>query len=127
MPIPPVLGDHNKVKEVLINLIGNGLKFTDLGGVSMKFEIEGQFVKASVTDTGKGISPERRDLLFRKFQQAGENLYTRDATKGTGLGLYISRLMMEGMGGKIYLEQTEVGKGSTFCFLLPIANTITAI
>lgn len=125
-PLPPAAGDKNKVKEVLINLIGNGLKFTTNGGVSITASLEGQFVKIAVKDTGMGIAGERKDLLFRKFQQAGESLYTRDTTKGTGLGLYISKLLMEGMGGKIYLEQSEVNKGSTFTILLPIASSVSA-
>jgi hypothetical protein len=74
------------------------------------------------TDTGRGIPPENQGLLFRKFQQAGSSLYTRDTTKGTGLGLYISKLMIEGMGGKIWLENREIDKGTTFAFCLPIVD-----
>jgi signal transduction histidine kinase len=72
-----------------------------------------------VTDTGKGISIENQRLLFRKFQQASNSLLTRDSTKGTGLGLYISKLIVELSGGKISLESSELGKGSTFVFGLP--------
>jgi signal transduction histidine kinase len=80
------------------------------------------FVTISVTDSGIGIPKERWDLLFRKFQQAGENIYTRDTSRSTGMGLYISRLMVEGMGGKIWLERSEPGKGSTFTFTLPVST-----
>ena len=78
-------------------------------------------VKISVSDTGKGISLQSQNLLFRKFQQADVNIYTRDAARSTGLGLYISKLMVEAMRGSIFLEKSEVGVGSTFVFTLPVA------
>ena len=115
-----VMADKVKLKEVLINLIGNSIKFTEKGGVSINIEINNDFqkVKVAVSDTGIGIAEEQRSLLFRKFQQAGQNTITRDATRGTGLGLYISKLLVEGMGGEIRLENSEAGKGSTFSFTL---------
>jgi len=76
-------------------------------------------VKVGVEDTGRGIPKENQSLLFRKFQQAGSSLFTRDTTKGTGLGLYISKLLVEGMGGKIELVRSEEGKGTVFAFTLP--------
>lgn len=118
--IPEVMADKDRIKQILINLIGNGFKCTKEGGIKIILSMENNFVKVSVVDTGLGISKQGQNLLFRKFQQTGENLYTRDTSKGTGLGLYISRLMVEGMGGKIWLEKSEVGKGSTFSFSLPI-------
>lgn len=121
--IPTVLADKDRTKEILINLIGNGLKYTEKGTVSVSFSLINGSLKISVIDTGRGILPENQKLLFRKFQQAGSSLFTRDTTKSTGLGLYISKLMAEGMGGKVWLEATAPGKGSTFCFSLPIANT----
>ena len=69
-----------------------------------------------VSDTGKGMSAENQQLLFRKFQQAGSSLLTRDGTKGTGMGLYISKLIIEQSGGTIALEHSELGKGSSFVF-----------
>ncbi|HET7099363.1 MAG TPA: ATP-binding protein [Patescibacteria group bacterium] len=119
--LPNVMADKDRVKEVLINLIGNALKFTEEGGVKISFTVENNFVKTSVTDTGRGISPENQALLFHKFQQAGSSLLTRDTTKGTGLGLYISKLIVEGMGGKIWIEKSEADKGSVFSFTLPLA------
>jgi signal transduction histidine kinase len=65
---------------------------------------------------------ENQKFLFRKFQQAGDSLLTRDTTRGTGLGLYISKLIVENMGGSIKLEHSEAGKGSTFSFKLPLAS-----
>ena len=76
----------------------------------------------AVSDTGKGISPEDQQLLFRKFQQAGSSLLTRDTPKGTGLGLYISKLIVEHSGGTIGLDRSTVGAGSTFVFSLPLAG-----
>lgn len=118
--LPHVKGDLNKTKEVLINLLGNALKFTEKGSISVTFVPEGEFVAVNIIDTGRGIPLANQNLLFRKFQQAGSSLFTRDTTKGTGLGLYISKLMMQGMGGTIRLVSSQEGKGSTFAFALHI-------
>lgn len=120
--IGKVKGDSARIKEVLINLIGNGFKFTKKGGVTISIRSAEDSVEVCVTDTGEGIPKELQGLLFRKFQQAGSSLYTRDTTKGTGLGLYISKLLLEGMKGQIWLESSETGKGSTFCFKLPLVK-----
>jgi signal transduction histidine kinase len=123
--IPSVLADRDRTRQILINLIGNAIKFTEKGGIKIKIEPEKTSVKVLVADTGKGISPESQNLLFRKFQQATESIFTRDAINGTGLGLYISRMMAEGMGGEVRLESSAVGKGSVFSLTLPVAgNTI---
>ena len=120
---PPVMADSDKTRQILTNLIGNALKFTNEGGIKIATMVSGKFVNVSVSDTGRGIPLKQQGLLFRRFQQAGENLFTRDTVGGTGLGLYISRLMIEGMGGKIWVEKSEEGKGSTFSFSLPIVKT----
>jgi signal transduction histidine kinase len=117
-----VLADIDKVKQVLFNLIGNAIKFTEKGKVSIVVEKGDEFAKIFVKDTGPGIPVSNQSLLFRKFQQAGKSTLTRDGAKGTGLGLFISKLMVEGMKGKISLENSEVGKGSTFTFTLPNAK-----
>ena len=114
-------GDKSRVEQVLINLVGNAIKFTKKGGVSITVEGIGGFIKVSVTDTGIGISPENQTRLFRKFQQAGESMIARDVTQGTGLGLYICHLLVSSMGGTIGIEKSELGKGSTFAFTIPIA------
>jgi signal transduction histidine kinase/methyl-accepting chemotaxis protein len=121
-PLPLVSGEMDKVRQVLINLLGNSLKFTAEGGIKIKTEISGKFVKVLVSDTGRGIPLKQQSLLFHKFQQTGESLFTRDTAGGSGLGLYISKMMIEGMGGEIKLEKSEEGKGSTFSFSLPIAK-----
>ncbi|MDO8269422.1 MAG: PAS domain S-box protein [Candidatus Levybacteria bacterium] len=117
-----VIGDVDKVKEVVINLIGNALKFTKKGGVTIEFGTKDGFVEVMVTDTGRGIAKSQQGLLFHKFTQAENNPLTRDTTQGTGLGLYISRMMIEGMGGEMVLKSSEVSHGSTFSFTLPLAT-----
>jgi len=121
-PLPHVFADPDRTKEVLFNLIGNAIKYTDNGLVKTELSVKDGQLYIAITDAGLGIPKERWDLLFRKFQQAGENLYTRDTSRSTGLGLYISKLMVEEMGGTIGLERSEVGKGSTFFFTLKIAT-----
>lgn len=118
-PLQSVRADKNRSKEILINLVGNALKFTETGSVSLAFRKDGASVVLLVTDTGRGLSPENQHILFHKFQQASDSILARDTTKSTGLGLYISKLMIEGMGGKIWLESSELGVGSTFAIALP--------
>ena len=79
-------------------------------------------LKVKITDTGKGILQKNESLLFRKFQPGGEDMLARDVTKSTGLGLYISKMLIEKMGGSIGLESTEAGVGSVFYFIIPIAS-----
>jgi signal transduction histidine kinase len=112
-------GDIDKTKQVIINLISNAVKYTEQGGVTIRLEktMDDKY-KISVTDTGRGIPPANVGMLFSKYQQV-------DKSKGasvvsTGLGLYISKLLAEKMGGKVALENTTVGKGSTFVFELPV-------
>lgn len=114
------LTDSERLKEVLVNLIGNSLKYTSTGGVTVRTESYPTNIKVMVEDSGRGIPHENISLLFRKFQQAGKSIFTRDTSKGTGLGLYISKLLVEGLGGEIWLEKTEEGKGSVFSFTLPV-------
>lgn len=122
--LPQVFVDRDRMRQILVNLVGNGIKFTDTGGVTLTASPAGtQFVKVSVTDTGKGIPLTSQHLLFRKFQQASNNILTRDNTQSTGLGLYISKMLAEGMGGKLYLEKTAEGKGTTFSLELPVASS----
>jgi signal transduction histidine kinase len=114
-----VTADKQRITQVIYNLLGNAVKFTDAGSITVTARADEQFVYIIVTDTGKGMSTENQRLLFRKFQQAGSSLLSRDDTKGTGLGLYISRLIIEQSGGTIGLESSELGKGSSFVFSVP--------
>lgn len=122
-PLPVVLADPDRVREIIINLVGNSLKFTEEGGITIETMPVDHMVQVNVSDNGRGIPIQNQALLFHKFQQAGDSLFTRDTTKGTGLGLYISRLMIEKMGGKIWLVKSEEGKGTTFAFTVPVAHT----
>ena len=120
--LPKVWVDKNRIKQVVYNLVGNAAKFTEEGGITISAEEENKFIKVDVTDTGRGMSPEAQKLLFHKFQQAGSSLITRDTTRGTGLGLYISKMIVESMGGNIALTSSTEGKGTTFSFEVPIST-----
>lgn len=114
-----VLADEAKVKQVLMNLIDNAIKFTDQGGVTIGLEKNDHLVKVAIQDTGCGISPANQKLIFRKFQLASDDILSRSTAKSTGVGLYISKFMVERMGGEIKLVQSRPGQGSTFEFTLP--------
>ena len=115
------LSDRDRTKQVIYNLISNAINYTQKGEVRIEVKKDDKFLKIFVLDTGFGIAAQNQKLLFRKFQQAGERVLARDISKGTGLGLYISKLIVEAMGGKIWLEKSELGKGSIFAFALPEA------
>lgn len=117
--LPSIHADKQRIKQVIYNLVGNATKFTEQGAISIAGQFDDKSVTVYVTDTGRGMSPESQKLLFKKFQQAGSSILTRDTTKGTGLGLYISKLIVELSGGSIHLERSDVGQGSTFAFSLP--------
>lgn len=116
-----VMADRQRIKQVIYNLVGNAVKFTEKGSITISNRGDDRFIYTLVTDTGRGMTAESQALLFRKFQQAGASFLSRDTTKGTGLGLYISKLIVEKLGGRIGLESSEPGKGSTFAFSLPRA------
>ncbi|MBN8704655.1 MAG: GAF domain-containing sensor histidine kinase [Bacteroidetes bacterium] len=112
-----LLTDEIRVKQVLINLVSNALKFTDEGGIFITFgELSEQQVFISVKDTGTGIPDESKELIFESFRQA-DGSASRKAG-GTGLGLSISQKLATLLGGRLELE-SEVGVGSTFTLLLP--------
>jgi two-component system phosphate regulon sensor histidine kinase PhoR len=119
--IHKVTADKSRLQGVLTNLLGNAIKYTDVGSVVVTAENTGKTVTFRVTDTGKGLSEDNQHLLFQKFQQATDNILTRDDSRSTGLGLYITKLMTEQMNGTVQLEKSELGKGSTFSLVLPAA------
>jgi signal transduction histidine kinase/HAMP domain-containing protein len=123
-PLPLAYADEDRVRQIITNLLSNGIRFTSQGGVTISLEVLENHIKIYVIDTGEGIPPASQSLLFRKFQQAQSNILTRDASQSTGLGLYVSKIMARDMGGDIELEKSVVGKGSTFSLLLPIATTL---
>ena len=102
---------------MLLNLVGNAIKFTDSGEVSIKGSFANGSFNVAVRDTGPGISEGDQAKLFQEFQQA-DNSITRKKG-GTGLGLAISKRIIEMHGGKIWVESV-VGEGSTFSFTMPI-------
>jgi len=115
--LPPILGDERRVTQVLLNLVGNAIKFTDSGEIRIDAERSNGDVMLSVTDTGPGIPAADLETIFEEFRQAEGLLAQRKG--GTGLGLAIAKKIVEMHGGKIWVE-SEVGKGSTFTFSLPL-------
>jgi GAF domain-containing protein len=115
--LPPGQGDERRLTQVLLNLVGNAIKFTDAGEVVIKVDASDGLFALSVRDTGPGISAADQAKLFQEFQQA-DNSITRKKG-GTGLGLAISKRIIELHGGKIWLE-SQVGQGSTFFVTLPV-------
>ena len=115
--LPPGHGDGRRLTQVVINLVGNAIKFTDTGEVVIKATATDGSFHLSVCDTGPGISAANQAKLFQEFQQA-DNAVTRKKG-GTGLGLAISKRIVEMHGGKIWVE-SQLGQGSTFAFTLPI-------
>jgi GAF domain-containing protein len=115
--LPPGHGDGRRLTQVLINLVGNAIKFTDTGEVAIKAEAHNGSFHVSVRDTGPGISAADQSKLFQEFQQA-DNAITRKKG-GTGLGLAISKRIIEMHGGRIWVE-SQSGQGSTFAFTLPV-------
>lgn len=121
--LPKVFADSDKVHQVLLNLLGNALKFTPAGGmVTVSFFSDGKVAEVAVKDSGVGISAEDLPRLFKKFGRL-DNSYVAAATSGgTGLGLFISRSLVELMGGKIWANSEGLNKGSVFIFSLPVAT-----
>ena len=109
--------DPDRVQEVIGNLISNAVKYTDKGFVKVRLtQPNSKTVRVEVIDSGPGISPEEQRKLFQKFHRIETNV---GKTTGTGLGLYICKLLVERFNGEIGLN-SEAGKGSTFWFELPL-------
>jgi signal transduction histidine kinase len=112
-----ICADERKVKQVLLNLLSNALKFTPEGGqINVRAEVRNGAAEISVTDTGVGIAPQDQEVVFEEFRQVGT---ASKKVEGTGLGLAISRKFIELHGGRIWVE-SQVGLGSTFAFTLPL-------
>ncbi len=112
-----VWGDPNRLRQVLINLLGNAVKFTECGEVSLAVARAARGIRFAVSDTGIGIAPDQRARIFEAFSQADAS--TSRKYGGTGLGLAISQRLVNLMGGRIELESAP-GQGSTFSFALPL-------
>jgi GAF domain-containing protein/CheY-like chemotaxis protein len=115
--IPDIIGDPDKLIQVVINLFSNSVKFTEKGNVTCEVSQKDNEVIVSVSDTGIGIAPEDYGAVFEQFKQVGGDTLT-DKPKGTGLGLPICKEIVEHHGGRIWVE-SKVGKGSTFSFAIP--------
>ena len=115
--LPVAAGDERRITQVLLNLVGNAIKFTEAGGVQISVRAaNGEFLTA-VRDTGPGIDAEHQQRIFEEFQQVDSS--PTKTKGGTGLGLAIARRIVEMHGGRIWVEST-LGEGSTFCFSVPV-------
>jgi GAF domain-containing protein/anti-sigma regulatory factor (Ser/Thr protein kinase) len=115
--LPAGRGDERRLSQVLLNLIGNAIKFTDKGEVAIRAEATNGAFTVAVCDTGPGISAADQAKIFEEFQQADSSITRKKG--GTGLGLSIAKRIIEMHGGRIWVE-SEPGKGSTFYFSLPV-------
>jgi signal transduction histidine kinase len=116
-----VWADRDKINQVLMNLIGNAIKFTPVHGRVTVSALRngGESVQVSVSDNGPGVAPHDREKIFAKFYRVAE--VNGENSKGTGLGLAIAKALVELHGGKIWVESEE-GRGSTFSFTLPVCG-----
>jgi signal transduction histidine kinase len=113
--LPHVAFDSARILQVLANLLSNAIKFTPPnGGVVVRAERIGDDIRFAVSDTGVGVPPDQLEAVFERYVQVA----TGDR-RGVGLGLYISKCIVQGHGGKIWVEST-LGQGSAFCFTLPV-------
>jgi signal transduction histidine kinase len=117
--VPAVAADADKLRQVLVNLLENAVKYSGQGVIEVLLEQSDGNVRFSVSDEGLGIPPEDQDLIFEKFHRLDPDM--RRGVGGTGLGLYICRELVERMHGRIWVE-SELGEGSTFTFELPVAT-----
>lgn len=117
-----VLSDKEKIRKIIKNLIGNAIDYTSVGGVTLTVVEKDNNASIFIKDTGVGISESAKKLLFRKFQQAQENIFTRPVSQGLGLGLYISKLLAESIGANLHLVESEEGRGSVFELKLPLSR-----
>jgi signal transduction histidine kinase len=119
--LPTIAADRNSLSEVLANLVDNAIKYSNDGGhVTIDAIVDGDFVRCNVTDNGIGIPSSLVGNLFTKFYRSHRS---RQSVSGTGLGLYISKGIIESHGGKIGVTSRE-GEGSTFSFSVPIYSTV---
>ena len=122
--LPPILGDHTRLRQVLVNLLSNAVKFTELGSVDLEVgRAADGFVQFKVSDTGAGIPADRIAQIFDRFTQADGS--TTRTHGGTGLGLAICKGLVDSMGGTLSVRSTP-GVGSTFAFTLPVGGAATA-
>ena len=119
--LPEVVGDGDRLMQVMINLIANAVKFTDHGGLTCRARLAGAEIVLSVADTGAGIATADQAVIFEKFKQIADTLQGK--LRGTGLGLPICKQIVEHHGGRIWVE-SELGKGSVFSFTIPVGEVV---
>jgi signal transduction histidine kinase len=124
LELPTIQGDKRRVRQILINLVNNAIKFTPQGFVKVTGSLEGEMVELRVEDSGIGLEAKNLELIFARFQQV-ETGFDR-AFDGTGLGLALSRELVEAHGGEIWVTSDGPGKGSCFHFSLPVWKDNTA-
>lgn len=115
--LPPIMGDEDRLIQVLINLLSNAVKFTESGSVTCQVRVDHQMLLISITDTGIGIAQNDYSKVFEPFLQVGNILTNKP--KGTGLGLSICKQIIENHGGEIWFK-SQLGKGTTFFVTLPL-------
>jgi signal transduction histidine kinase len=117
-PLPKILLDRDKIRQVIMNVVDNAIRYTEKGGVTIKLKTKNEKLKIEVSDTGEGLTKYELSKIFESFSRgaAGTRLYT----EGVGLGLYIAKRFIEMHKGKIWAESRGKGKGSTFYIELPI-------
>jgi signal transduction histidine kinase len=121
--LPSVLADVERVVQVLSNLLSNALRHTPDGGrVVVEAEASGDEVTFEVTDTGTGIAPEHLERVFERFYRVDKSRSRGEARGGSGVGLAISRALVEAMGGRIWVESPGLGEGATFVLTLPVSH-----
>ena len=116
--MPDVMADALRIEEVLVNLLGNALKYTEKGSIKVLMERQSGYVITSIADTGRGIPKDSVTHLFTKFFRVESNITA--GVKGSGIGLFVCKSIVQAHGGKIWVESIE-GKGSVFSFSIPIA------
>ena len=130
--VPPnvpewVVGDPDRLRQILVNLLGNGVKFTEAGEVALEVDVQtaqAEELQFRVRDTGIGIPREKQEAVFESFSQVDAS--TTRKYGGTGLGLSVSALLVKAMGGRLWVESV-VGRGSTFYFTVPLVRVETPI
>jgi signal transduction histidine kinase len=115
--LPVAHGDERRLAQVLLNLVGNAIKFTDTGTVGIRASVGSDSYTLAVRDTGPGIATADQEKIFEEFQQADDSATKKKG--GTGLGLAIAKRIVEMHGGRIWVESTP-GQGATFSFTVPV-------
>jgi signal transduction histidine kinase len=115
--LPTIMADKEKLRQVMNNIIDNALKYTKIGSVAVSLSREGDEIKFSVKDSGKGINKEDADSIFQKYSRGKESV---KQSAGLGLGLYVAKIIIDQHKGKIWASSLGEGQGSIFAFSLPI-------